>query len=516
MTVTKSIPGLGEPDLKRLAEDIAFAVRPGDLVTLSGNLGAGKTTFARAMIRALAGSEQEEIPSPTFSLVQTYETPRMGVAHFDLFRLNEASELDELGLDAALKSGIALVEWPERAGGVLPHDRLDVFIEDEAAGEVRRLTLCGHGSWRTRLERFSAMRTLLADCGMAGQGCSLRYLQGDASVRRYARAICPSRTAILMDWPRQPDGPAIRNGLPYSRIAHLAEDVRPFVAVAGALRAMGLSVPQIYGGELGQGFLVLEDLGTRVFASEAAACGAKQEELWRAATDALVEVAGHVPPETIILADGTVHRLPEYDHGALGIEVELLLDWLWPALHGAEVPQEARAAFHSHWSAVFDRLAALPRAWALRDYHSPNLLWLPQRSGIARVGVIDFQDAMRGPAAYDLVSLLQDARIDVAPELEARLLQHYCAAVSRAQTGFDRDAFAFAYAALGAQRNTKILGIFARLAKRDSKPQYLRHLPRLWGYLERDLAHPQLAGLKRWYDAHMPPELRVRLPAGNE
>jgi aminoglycoside/choline kinase family phosphotransferase len=152
----------------------------------------------------------------------------------------------------------------------------------------------------------------------------------------------------------------------------------------------------------------------------------------------------------------------------------------------------------------------MPQAWVLRDYHSPNLLWLPEREGIARVGVIDFQDAMRGPPAYDLVSLLQDARVDVAPELEAAVFDHYCAAVTARQTGFDRDAFAFAYAALGAQRNTKILGIFARLAKRDGKPAYLRHIPRLWGYLERDLAHPQLAGLKRWYDRHFPTEARGR------
>jgi aminoglycoside/choline kinase family phosphotransferase len=120
---------------------------------------------------------------------------------------------------------------------------------------------------------------------------------------------------------------------------------------------------------------------------------------------------------------------------------------------------------------------------------------------------------MRGPPAYDLVSLLQDARTDVAPELEARLFDHYCAAVARTETGFDRDAFAFAYAALGAQRNTKILGIFARLAKRDGKPQYLRHIPRLWRYLERDLKHPELAPLKDWYDRHLPAKARAALAA---
>ena len=149
----------------------------------------------------------------------------------------------------------------------------------------------------------------------------------------------------------------------------------------------------------------------------------------------------------------------------------------------------------------------------LRDYHSPNLLWLPEREGIARVGVIDFQDAMRGPAAYDLVSLLQDARVDVAAELEAHCSTTTVPASTARETGFDRDAFGFAYAALGAQRNTKIVGIFARLAKRDGKPGYLRHIPRLWRYLERDLAHPRLAALSSAGTTGIfPPTRAVPLP----
>ncbi|MEQ1711202.1 MAG: phosphotransferase, partial [Hyphomicrobium sp.] len=138
------------------------------------------------------------------------------------------------------------------------------------------------------------------------------------------------------------------------------------------------------------------------------------------------------------------------------------------------------------------------------------LMWLPQRPGVANVGILDFQDAMTGPWAYDVVSLLQDARLDVAPDLEAHLFEHYCTAAASAEPGFDRDAFAFAYAALGAQRNTKILGIFARLARRDGKTQYLRHIPRIWGYLARDLRHPGLAGLAAWYDQYMPAADRAR------
>ncbi len=142
--------------------------------------------------------------------------------------------------------------------------------------------------------------------------------------------------------------------------------------------------------------------------------------------------------------------------------------------------------------------------------HSPNLIWLPERSGAAKVGILDFQDAVNEHFAFDLVSLLQDARVDVSATLESELLAHYCAAVRRSEPQFDEAEFTFAYNALGAQRNTKILGIFARLAGRDGKPQYLGHLPRVWGYLERNLRHPALGSLAAWYDRHFPVSLRSR------
>jgi tRNA threonylcarbamoyl adenosine modification protein YjeE len=504
------IDNVSEPALVRLGEQLAFAARRGDLFALSGDLGAGKTTLARAIIQALTGNKGEEIPSPTFTLVQNYVTPRMPVAHLDLYRLRTPSELEELGLDVALKNGIAIVEWPEQAGDLLPPDRLDVRLDDDAGGASRRVTLTAHGDWATRLDRFIAMRALIA---AAGEG-ELQYLQGDASVRRYGRLVRGAHPgAILMDWPRQPDGPAIRNGLPYSRLAHLAEDVRPFVAVASALHEAGLTVPRIHAQDLDNGLLLLDDLGDRVFGREVETGAADQATLWRAATEALVALQDAPTPQKLPVDGNGVHHVSAYDSDAMSIETELLTDWYWPALRGAAVPQSERAEFVSLWAGIFAELAKMPAAWVLRDYHSPNLLWLPEREGVARVGVIDFQDAMRGPAAYDLVSLLQDARVDVAPELEAQLFEHYCAGVSAGRTGFDRDAFAFAYAALGAQRNTKIVGIFARLAKRDGKPGYLRHIPRLWRYLERDLAHPQLAGLKRWYDRHLPIEARGELVA---
>jgi aminoglycoside/choline kinase family phosphotransferase len=157
------------------------------------------------------------------------------------------------------------------------------------------------------------------------------------------------------------------------------------------------------------------------------------------------------------------------------------------------------------WRDLLSKPAAAPRTWTLRDFHSPNLIWLGQRPGIARVGIIDFQDAVLGPAAYDLASLLQDARLDVPEPLELALLMRYIKARRAADDSFDPAQFAELYAIMSAQRNTKLLGIFARLNRRDGKPQYLRHQPRIWTYLTRSLAHPALAPLREWYSANVPP-----------
>lgn len=518
MTAPLELPRLDERAVTELAEIVALKLRAGDIVTLSGDLGAGKTTFARALIRSLSGDREAEVPSPTFSLVQHYSTPRLDLVHADLYRLDDPDEAAELGLGDAARSGAVLIEWPERGDDFTAQGEvLDIAFADEPGDPLlRRLTLTPSAAWAGRLSRIASTLQFLARNGARTGLADARidYLQGDASPRSYARLTAHQRSAILMDSPRQPDGPPIRDGLPYSRIAHLAEDVRPFVAMARLLRDAGLSAPEILAADLDAGLLLIEDFGNGVFGAELER-GTSQELLWTAATDVLVAMRGIAVPQQVPVGDGQFHPLPLYDRRAMTIETELLVDWYWPALHGAPVPTGARAEFTAAWGAIFDRIEALPRGLVLRDYHSPNLMWLPDRSGAAQVGILDFQDAMAGPWAYDVVSLLQDARLDVSADLEARLFSHYCVAVQRAEPDFDRDAFSFAYAALGAQRNTKILGIFARLARRDGKMQYLRHIPRIWGYLARNLSHPGLSDLAAWYDRNLPAADRARrlLPA---
>lgn len=498
---------LTEADVLRFAEHIAFALTAGDLLALEGDLGAGKTTFARALIRALSGGSVTEVPSPTFTLVQSYELPRFDIAHFDLYRLTSPDELQELGLDLALRRGAAVIEWPSRAGDLLPSEHFTLSFSDGSDADRRTLTLEGHGSSHgIRAARIADIHDFLSVNGWNGSDARLSYLQGDASPRRYARLQKDDgHRCILMDSPRQPDGPAVRDGKPYSRIAHLAEDVRPFVAVGTALSAAGFSAPEIYAHDLDRGFLLIEDLGDAVFGAEVHR-GADQHALWQRGVDTLVALSRHRPTRPLQLPDGDLYTPPNLDQEMLQIETELLLDWYWPALNGTPAPSDARAAFNALWRDLFTRVLKAPKGWVLRDYHSPNLIALdcaPPRD----VGMIDFQDALVGPEAYDLVSLLQDARLDVPEAIEADLLERYIAAVFDGDTSQD---FRFQYAALGAQRNTKILGIFARLAKRDGKRAYLAHIPRIWGYLTRDLSHPELAELKAWYDAHLPPAARGR------
>lgn len=497
-----TIPLPDEAATRALGQMLADEVRPGDLVGLSGDLGSGKTTLARAIIHALSGDPDLEVPSPTFTLVQSYETPRGPVLHADLYRIGSAEELLEIGLDEVADASVVLIEWPERAAAALAPDRLTVtLVLAPAAGHVgRSATLTASGSFAPRLARLKALRELLARSGWDGARRIL--LQGDASTRAYERLEKPSgETAILMISPPRSDGPPVRRGKPYSAIAKLAETVHAFVAVDRGLRALGFSAPKIYGEELDAGLLVLEDLGSELVVN----ANGPIPERYGEATRVLAKLHASSLPEALPVAEGgRDHTIPAYDLDAFLIEAELLLDWYLPHAGRPLLSGSARAEFVNLWSGLLEPLISAPRTWTLRDYHSPNLIWLPDRDGLKRVGLLDFQDAVLGPAAYDVASLLQDARVTVPPELELRLLGLYARERKAADRSFDMGEFAGSYAILAAQRATKILGIFARLNKRDRKPQYLAHLPRIEAYLARNLTHPALAGLKWWYETHVP------------
>src|SRR5215470_7016128 len=444
----------------RLAVDIANSLQPGDTVTLSGDLGAGKTTFARSLIRYLAGDQAIEVPSPTFTLMRSYDLPQFPLVHADFYRLSSPAELAELGFDDLPDGAVVLVEWPDRAAGHLPADRLDIALTlaPKLKLEFRHARITGYGTLGPRVDRMAAVRQFIAESGYSE---ALRArLQGDASTRLYERLALGDKHVILMNSPRRPDGPPVRDGKPYSTVAHLADNVVPFVAIANGLRQYGFSAPAVYHADLDHGLLIIEDLGDeRVVAGDPPA---PIQERFETAVDALLMLHERRLPDVLPVAPHVEHRIPHYDMNAFLIEAELLLDWFLPRLN-AVLPDSERESFRSHWRTLLQPAIDAPPTWVLRDYHSPNLLWLPRRSEIARLGILDFQDAVMGPPAYDLASLLQDARVDIPAEIELALLGRYLRGRARAVADFDPGQFIQLYVTLAAQRASKILGIFARL-----------------------------------------------------
>jgi hypothetical protein len=485
-----------------LMADLALLTGPGDVITLSGDLGAGKTAAARAMIRYLAGDEALEVPSPTFTLVQGYDLAPFPLLHADLYRIDNVGELEEIGLSPLPEGTVALIEWPERAPGALPPDRIDIALSHRPAlgSAARAAVITGYGKAAPQVERLKALREFLDGAGFAE--AKRQRMPGDASTRSYARLARNDGFVILMNSPKRPDGPAIYDGKPYSAAVHLAEDVKPFVAIANGLRERGFSAPRIHHADLEAGFLISEDFGSASFVEGDPP--APIADRYQAATDLLAALHHLAVPETLPLAPQITYTIPSFDTDAMLVEIGLMPDWYLPD-RDATPTAELRREFIALWRELLVKAEIAWKTWVIRDFHSPNLIWLDDRADIARVGIIDFQDAVLGPEAYDLVSLLQDARIDVPEALELAMLTRYINARLAANDAFDPTAFAELYALMSAQRNTRLLGTFARLNRRDGKPQYLKHQPRIWTYLSRSLDHPALSGIRAWYAAHVPP-----------
>lgn len=325
-------------------------------------------------------------------------------------------------------------------------------------------------------ERAAGARAFLAAAGW--EGARIEPLAADASFRSYHRVYREGQVAVLMDAPPEREKPGA------------------FLQVAEILAALELSAPRVLSADPRSGFLLLEDLGDRTF-TRALAEGADERQLYQLATDTLIALHRCWDPA---LGAG----LPAYDEQSLPAEADLFLDWTLPALSDEPVEAETRERFRDAWRAVQAPAFALPPTLVLRDYHVDNLMVLPGRFGVAACGLLDFQDALLGSPAYDLVSLLQDARRDVPVHIQAEMLARYCDAFPE----LDRELFEAAYWVLGAQRTTRILGVFVRLDCRDGKAAYLAHMPRLWRLLEQALQRPELAPVADWFERYVPQVLR--------
>ena len=311
--------------------------------------------------------------------------------------------------------------------------------------------------------------------GAGWRGAQRAPLAGDASFRHYVRLSRGNESAILMDAPPP------------------MEHVGPFVVLARHLKGLGLSAPQILAADEGAGLLVIEDLGDETY-TRVLADGADEVALYGLAIDVLIGL--HQLP----LSEAVPAGLPSYDDERFLDEALLFIDWYLPAINGRATPQALRDSYVEAWHALFPVARAVSESLVLRDYHVDNLMWLPDRNGVAACGLLDFQDGVVGPVAYDLVSLLEDARRDIDASLAAAMLARYLAAFP----ALDQAAFAASYAVIGAQRHAKVIGIFTRLSRRDGKDGYLEHIPRVWRLFEGALAHPALAPMRTWIDTHVP------------
>jgi aminoglycoside/choline kinase family phosphotransferase len=300
-------------------------------------------------------------------------------------------------------------------------------------------------------------------------GAAVRPLAGDASFRRYFRVTLQGRSAVLMDAP--PD----------------KEDSRPFLAIARHLDGLGLSAPQALAVDLAQGLVLLEDFGDARVTPLLAQDASDEQPIYETAVDILAYLHRHAPAD-----------VPPYSAAEYLREARLFPDWYLPAAGVSEAP-----GYDAAWAPLWPALFTCPPVLVLRDYHADNLMRL-DRPGLKRLGLLDFQDALAGHPAYDLASLLQDIRRTVSPALEAAMLARY---ISQ-RPGLDEAAFRTAYAILAAQRNIKILGVFTRLSVRDGKHAYLGWHPRLWQMVTANLAHPALADVRAWFDAHVPASAR--------
>jgi len=303
-------------------------------------------------------------------------------------------------------------------------------------------------------------------------GAEILPLAGDASFRRYFRVVHGEKRAVLMDAPP-----------PH-------EDPRPFVAVAEWLIGRGLSAPEVLASDLEKGLLLLDDFGNARLRETLDSDPGRERDLYELATDLLVHLHRHPP----------MAGLPPHGVDQWLAELTLFTDWYCPAV-GAQVDVEA---YRKAWREVLEPVArdGLGPVTVLRDYHAENIMLVEGREGIAHFGLLDFQDALAGHPAYDLASVLEDARRDVPPTIERAMIDRYVSATGNGE------AFERAYWVLAAQRNTRILGVFTRLWKRDNKPHYRSFQPRMWGLLERDLAQSHLQPVRSWFDANIAPEHR--------
>ncbi|WBU52906.1 tRNA (adenosine(37)-N6)-threonylcarbamoyltransferase complex ATPase subunit type 1 TsaE [Paracoccus sp. SCSIO 75233] len=433
------------------ARALAPELGAGDAILLDGPVGAGKSHFARALIRARLGNPHEDVPSPTFTLVQTYEADPP-IWHADLYRLTDTAEVDELGLTDALDEAIALIEWPDRMAEVSSALRLRLSSLPDP--DQRKIEVIGDPSRWSRAVRAAQRAAFVAEAGWAD--AAVAFLAGDASARRYFRLTKGDETAALMDADR--------------------ETLAPYLRMTAWLRERGFDAPRILAADEENGLALIEDFGDAQIARVIGDDPASAEPLYTRIAEMLARLASYPAAPGILALDG-----PE-----LARQVGLFAEW-YPRAAGADDQTQAAAGIAPLIEALYAKLCAdVQPVTSMRDFHAENIILTPDN----RLGLLDFQDAVATHPAYDLVSALHDARRALPAGVEDAAIARFLE-----QTGLDPDRFHAAFALLSVQRNLRIMGIFTRLCVRDGKPRYLRFMPHTWALIERAVSHPALSDL---------------------
>jgi tRNA threonylcarbamoyl adenosine modification protein YjeE len=493
---------LALPDEKatiNLGKNLAIMASKSDLFALIGDLGTGKTTLARSFIQHYFEKPDLEVPSPTFNLVLEYKEvmQRPPLFHYDLYRLSDPDELYELGFQESINEGIALVEWPENAGDMLPPNYLAIQLIYDEKSQGRIANFYGAPSWQTRWQRQKNIEDFLVK--NLPKNYQRHPMMGDASLRNYERIESNNKTLILMNDKGREGGAVIANGKTYPEIAHITLTIEPFIGICNLLRSKGFCAPEIIDFDLDDGLILLEHLGNGKIINDD---NSPINERYQLAVELLAQIHQENWSNITPVRSGISHNIPPFDPAAMLIEVELFLTWYLPRFNTANINQVDKDEFYQIWGRLIEKTQSFEQSLLLRDYHSPNIIWRDDQTGFDQIGLIDFQDAMIGPASYDVVSICNDARIDMPYELEQKLIASYVASRLKHDPTFNEKIFHESYAIMAAHRATKILGGFVRSDERDGKPAYLAYLPRMRDYLKRALQHPALGEFKTWLDKH--------------
>ncbi|WBU63820.1 tRNA (adenosine(37)-N6)-threonylcarbamoyltransferase complex ATPase subunit type 1 TsaE [Paracoccus aerodenitrificans] len=435
-----------------LGRAIATELRAGDTILFEGPVGAGKSLLARTLIRAHLNNPSEDVPSPTFTLVQTYDAD-VPVWHADLYRLTDPAEIEELGLTDAMSGSITLIEWPDRMERV--DDALTIRLSTLPDPEIRHIELLGDAGRWSHIVRAAQRAAFIQSADWAD--ARVEFLAGDASARRYFRLTGEKGQAVLMD--ADP------------------ETLASYLAMTLWLEERGFTVPQIHAADRTLGLALIEDFGDAQLARVIDAQPMMAEPLYTRIASLLARLSSYPPAPGILALDG-----PE-----MARQVGLFAEWYPSAAGAGQEAQQAADQIGLCIEKLHARLCAdMAPVTSLRDFHAENIILTPDD----RLGLLDFQDAVAAHPGYDLASALHDPRRTLSEQVEQATIARFLD-----ETGLDPHRFRPAFALLSAQRNLRIMGIFTRLCLRDGKTRYLDFMPRSWQLIQKVLALPELAEL---------------------